>query len=91
MAAGQLGGQLYPTAEIPKVAQALRGVSNLEGLSAEEVKKQLSRGQRFNLSFGMAIQAWNKHEYKKAAGLLKKHVEEYSDSPWASEAVLHVG
>lgn len=69
MAAGQLGGQLYPTHEM-----------------ADKIKEK-----KINLSFGDAIQAWNKHEYKEAVQRFKKHVEEYPDSPWASEAVLHVG
>ncbi|MBI5675440.1 MAG: hypothetical protein HZC48_06420 [Nitrospirae bacterium] len=69
MAAGQLGGQLYPTHEI----------------------KDKEKEKKTNQSFGEAIQEWNKHEYKKAVKLFKKHIEEYPDSPWASEAVLHMG
>lgn len=69
MAAGQLGGQLYPTHEL----------------------KDKDREKKVNLSFGEAIQSWNKHEYKKAIDLFKKHLQEYPDSPWASEAVLHIG
>jgi YD repeat-containing protein len=44
-----------------------------------------------NASFGQAIQAWNKHEYKEAVDLFRGHVAQYPDSPWAAEAVLHVG
>jgi hypothetical protein len=69
MAAGQLGGQLYPTHEV------------------EDKEKE----KKINLSFGGAIDAWNRHEYKKAVTLFKKHLEDYPDSPWASEAVLHIG
>ncbi len=69
MAAGQLGGQLYPTHEI----------------TDKEKEKKI------NLSFGEAIQEWNKHEYKKAIKMFRKHMEDYPDSPWASEAVLHGG
>jgi len=69
MAAGQLGGQLFPTHET----------------------RDKGKGEKINLSFGKAIQAWNKHEYKGAVQLFKKHVEEYPDSPWASEAALHIG
>ncbi|MFO0753329.1 MAG: cysteine peptidase family C39 domain-containing protein [Thermodesulfovibrionales bacterium] len=69
MAAGQLGGHLYPTHQIDD----------------EE------RERAINHSFGYAIQEWNKHNYKQAVTLLRKHVEEYPDSPWASEAVLHMG
>ena len=49
------------------------------------------REKKINLSFGDAIQSWNKHEYKKAIELFKNHAQEYPDSPWASEAVLHIG
>jgi len=69
MAAGQLGGQLYPTHKI-----------------LDKVREE-----KINLSFGEAIQAWNKHNYKEAIQLFKKHLQEYPDSPWASEAVLHIG
>jgi RHS repeat-associated protein len=69
MAAGQLGGQLYPTNET----------------------KDKEKGKKMNLSFGKAIQEWNNHEYKKAIKMFKKHVEDYPDSPWAAEAILHVG
>lgn len=69
MAAGQLGGQLYPTHEI----------------TDKEKEKKI------NLSFGEAIQEWNKHEYKKAVKMFKKHIEEYPNSQWASEAILHIG
>lgn len=70
MSAGQLGGQLYPTAE---------------------EDKHEDRKDEINLSFGNAIQEWNKHNYKEAINLFKKHVQDYADSPWASEAVLHIG
>lgn len=49
------------------------------------------RADEINLSFGEAIQSWNKHEYKKAVELFWKHIEKYPDSPWLSEALLHVG
>lgn len=55
-----------------------------------EIKDKEKEG-KINLSFGEAIQEWNKHEYKKAVKLFRKHIEEYPDSPWASEAVLHIG
>jgi RHS repeat-associated protein len=69
MAAGQLGGQLYPTHE--------------NGDRGKEKK--------VNLSFGEAIQEWNKHEYKKAVTLFYKHIKDHPDSPWVSEAMLHIG
>ena len=44
-----------------------------------------------NLSFGKAIEAWNRHDYKNAAEMFRKHARKYPDSPWAAEAKLHVG
>lgn len=69
MAAGQLGGQLYPTHII------------------EDAKREAE----VNLSFGKAIQEWNKHEYKLAVKLFNEHVSQYPDSPWVAEAQLHMG
>jgi hypothetical protein len=53
--------------------------------------KSEKRKRKINASFGKAIQAWNKHEYPKAVGLFRRHVKDYPDSPWASEAILHAG
>lgn len=69
MAAGQLGGQLYPTHTIDDP----------------------QREAEVNLSFGFAIQKWNRHEYKQAAVLFNEHVQKYPDSPWVAEAKLHLG
>jgi RHS repeat-associated protein len=69
MAAGQLGGQLYPTHSLPNKV----------------------REREINLSFGTAIQAWNRHEYRDAVEMFQRHMAQYPDSPWAAEAVLHVG
>ncbi|MFH0908411.1 MAG: RHS repeat-associated core domain-containing protein [bacterium] len=69
MAAGQLGGLLYPTHEMP----------------------DKRRGQQANLAFGKAIDAWNRHDYRKAVGMFREHVKAFPDSPWAAEAALHVG
>lgn len=91
MAAGQLGGQLYPTDDI-EVEEFETDTQNQ--LSSDQKKKQsskLDRKKAINLSFGKAIQAWNKHEYRKGVELFKKHVEEFPDSPWAAEAELHIG
>ncbi|MCX6922893.1 MAG: cysteine peptidase family C39 domain-containing protein, partial [Verrucomicrobia bacterium] len=69
MAAGQLGGALFPTHEL----------------------KDKKRADAANLDFGKAIEEWNKHEYPKAVRMFRKHVKEFADSPWAAEALLHVG
>ena len=70
MSAGQLGGQLYPTAD---------------------EDSNINKRNLINLSFGTAIQEWNKHNYKEAINLFKKHIEDFPDSPWVSEARLHIG
>ena len=41
--------------------------------------------------FGKAIEEWNKHEYPKAVRMLRAYLADYSDSPWAAEAELHIG
>jgi RHS repeat-associated protein len=69
MAAGQLGGPLYPTHE-------LADPGRLSGI---------------NISFGQAIQTWNNHDYINAVELFRRHVASYPDSPWAGEALLHIG
>jgi len=53
--------------------------------------KDRMKEKEFNASFGEAIQEWNKHEYRRAANLFRQHIKKYPDSPWASEAALHVG
>jgi RHS repeat-associated protein len=69
MAAGQLGGALFPTRELGD--------------------KRRDEAARWD--FGKAIEEWNKHEYPKAVHMFRKHVEDFPDSPWAAEALLHVG
>jgi RHS repeat-associated protein len=69
MAAGQLGGLLYPTHE---------AASN-------------HREALINQSFGEAIDVWNRHRYPEAIVMFQNHVAEFPDSPWASEAMLHIG
>lgn len=69
MAAGQLGGALYPTRDT----------------------KQGSGDNQANLSFGRAMELWNRHEYREASRLLKQHVTAHPGSPWIAEAELHLG
>ncbi len=97
MAAGQLGGQLYPTDDIqiedsPSPSDFAHTNPTLEkGGKGGFLEEKIKRNREINLSFGHAIQEWNKHNYKEAVKLFKKHMEEYPDSPWGSEAVLHIG
>ncbi|GJQ58205.1 MAG: hypothetical protein D8M57_03055 [Candidatus Scalindua sp. AMX11] len=85
MAAGQLGGLLYPTYDIN--SRDLTKTPLADG-KIQEVAKRIDE---MNLSFGKAIQEWNRHNYKKAVTMFRQHVADYPESPWASEAILHVG
>ncbi len=78
MAAGQLGGVLYPTSEIEEIEvseqQIVKHQLTARSLRASE-RIQINRNQ--NLSFGRAIQEWNRHEYDHAVSLFKEHMAEY--------------
>ncbi|RLB99631.1 MAG: hypothetical protein DRI57_33315 [Deltaproteobacteria bacterium] len=84
MAAGQLGGQLYPTEDAY--------------IKRSDDPERLKRAKAINLSFGKAIQTWNRHEYKKGVELFRNHIKEYPDSPgkvsrfciWAARPVSMV-
>ena len=54
-------------------------------------KERIKRLQTSNLLFGQAIQEWNQHNYRAAAGMFERFIEKYPDSPWAGEALLHLG
>lgn len=41
--------------------------------------------------FGRSIDEWNKHNYRQAVEMFRKHAKDFPDSPWADEAILHVG
>ena len=43
------------------------------------------------LLFGQAMDVWNRHDYKNALPLLKKHAKQFPNSPWRDEAELHLG
>ncbi|MCX5846294.1 MAG: cysteine peptidase family C39 domain-containing protein [Deltaproteobacteria bacterium] len=91
MAAGQLGGQLFPTADLA-TEEGVPARSARRGALSRRVTQALKdHHHRINLSFGKAIQEWNSHHYVKAVEMLKSHIAEYPDSPWASEALLHLG
>jgi RHS repeat-associated protein len=88
MAAGQWGGPLYPTEDID-LSESPK-IKVISALTLANTMK-IERNKAINLSFGEAIQKWNEHEFREAVRLFKQHVEQYPDSPWASEAILHVG
>lgn len=74
-AAGQLGGALHPVESPTPMATTTGGAS---------------RRAAQNLDFGAAIQRWNAHAWKEAAGLFSRHLSQYPDSPWADEAEIHL-
>lgn len=43
------------------------------------------------LLFGQAMDAWNRHDYRRALPLLKQHIRKFPSSPWKAEAELHLG
>lgn len=43
------------------------------------------------LAFGRAMDAWNRHDYRRAKVLLKQHAAQFRNSPWKAEAELHLG
>ena len=69
-----------------------------ELIQAGQLGGQLSPTGPENLStpadrllFGQAMDAWNRHDYKNALPLLKKHAKQFPSSPWKDEAELHLG
>ncbi|MDE1464139.1 polymorphic toxin-type HINT domain-containing protein [Spartinivicinus poritis] len=89
MQAGQLGGQLVPTSPLnfnpENKDQPSRSRRRKRSLDPDdEVRAMFS-------DFGAAIQAWNRHDYKEAYQLFDQYQERYPNSPWAGEAVLHMG
>ena len=77
IAAGNLGEKLTPTRS-----------ANADLLTDPVAHKHQ---QLDNLAFGTAIQAWNDHNYDEALRLFTGHLQSFPDSPWASEAMLHIG
>ncbi len=99
MAAGQLGGTLYPTDDIgsrmlsktPLTVLKNRQDMSIPSVAGNNIQNTFKKIEQERLSFGKAIQEWNKHEYKKAVKMFKKYVKDNPESPWVSEATLHVG
>jgi RHS repeat-associated protein len=95
--AGQLGGALSPTdiANPQELAWKLDQFNAKAGrrqqIAPEEIMARVERLKAINLSFGKAIQEWNKHNFRIAAAMFQKHLDDYPDSPWAGEAQLHLG
>ncbi|MGA8129265.1 MAG: cysteine peptidase family C39 domain-containing protein, partial [Syntrophobacteraceae bacterium] len=76
----------------PLSAADLAAAGQLGGpLQPTRVLTDSARDLAINASFGVAIQAWNQHQYRDAVKLFWTHLSQYPDSPWASEASLHCG
>lgn len=87
MAAGQLGGPLHPTFDLPDIRPAqLRALSFSPSAISTFVRRDAMLRE-----FGAAMNLWNAHEYRLAAEKLARYEEAYPDSPWRSEAMLHRG
>ncbi|MCE5323078.1 tetratricopeptide repeat protein [bacterium] len=46
---------------------------------------------REDKEFNNAMRVWYQHRYEEGANLLQKFVQDYPDSRWAAEAVMHIG
>ncbi|RDH41396.1 RHS repeat-associated core domain-containing protein [Zooshikella ganghwensis] len=105
MQAGQLGGQLVPTSPLDVLSPAgepSAAMSMAADLYSEAQSSTRSRRRKRSLNtndevaamfqdFGIAIQAWNRHDYKEAYQLFDQYRKQYPHSPWAAEAFLHMG
>ena len=70
-------------AQLPKKDPRERGL--------QKAKEKYAVAEAINLDFGKAIQEWNKHNYREAAKMFKKHLKDFPESPWGGEAMLHLG
>jgi TolA-binding protein len=82
IAAGQLGGLLSPTEEVD--------LDSNEGF-LDQLNPLSTSDETERMAFGHAIQDWNKHNYKTAYNAFNKFSKQYPQSPWKSEAILHMG
>lgn len=89
IAAGQLGGHLFPTAEEEKEPVFQKAMKSKQ--HKKKKSKKSKRAKKMRKDFAKAIQSWNKHEYKDAYKDFENYMEEYPSSPWAAEAQLHMG
>jgi RHS repeat-associated protein len=81
IASGQLGGILSPTKRVKKQGET-SFLSKLNPLAKSDKSERMA--------FGEAIQNWNRHQYKKAYKQFDQFSKTYPDSPWKSEAILHM-
>lgn len=92
MAAEPLPSTMSLDLSRPPTTTELMAAGQLGGiLHPTHTLRNAKEKAKVDLSFGKAIQAWNDHEYDRAALMFDEHRTQYPNSPWASEAVLHVG
>ncbi|MHC1725921.1 MAG: RHS repeat-associated core domain-containing protein [Syntrophobacteraceae bacterium] len=94
---GSMAAELVPSV---RPLDLTRAPNDMELISAGQLGGILNpthslrdarQSARVNKAFGNAIQLWNRHEYDRAAQLFEEHRTKYPESPWSSEAVLHLG
>jgi RHS repeat-associated protein len=81
IASGQLGGILSPTKPVKKQGK-MAFLNRLNPWAKSDAPERMA--------FGEAIQNWNRHQYKKAYQQFDQFSKAYPDSPWKSEAILHM-
>ena len=85
-----VNGQMQLRGVTPQMAEAA-DPDTVPGQMQTRKKARIQELKDINQSFGEAMQKWNRHQYREAAGLLRKHLKDHPDSPWAGEAGLHLG
>jgi YD repeat-containing protein len=94
IAAGQLGGPLYPVEAAEQAPAPPLGtfvaVTRLFETDAARAERIAGRRAEQNRSFGAAIQDWNAHDWDAATERFEQHLADYPDSPWAAEAEIHL-
>lgn len=64
--------------DVETIVARQRAAVNVANLSSE------------NLSFAQAMETWNEKNFQPAVAMLQEHVRRFPDSPWATEAKLHI-
>ena len=83
----------FPT---PDEAQAManRGAATAALVAAarrlEEGKKKVRKARKQNRDFALAMLKWNASDFAGADKTLRAYVDEFDDSPWTPEALIHL-
>lgn len=70
--------------------------ANLDPQSAagkvmKQARDRVKRLEDINMDFGRGIAERNEAHFREAAKMSAEHLEKFPDSPWAGEAMLHLG